>query len=58
MSASPDVDRYELVRVDAEEGKVTGRVSVGSQIPQAIVPLGEHVCVVTSGGNLLKVTPG
>ena len=29
VSASPGVDRYELVRVDADEGKVTGRVRLG-----------------------------
>ncbi len=57
VSASPGVDRYELVRVDAEEGKVTGRVSLGHHNPQAIVPLGKHVWVVTSAGDVLKVTP-
>jgi hypothetical protein len=58
VSASPGVDRYELVRVDADEGKVTGRVSIGRNLPQAIVPIGKNVWVVTSGGSLLRVSEG
>jgi hypothetical protein len=55
VSASRELDRYELVRVDADEGKVTGRVSVGRHLPQAIVPIGKDVWVVTSEGDLLRV---
>ena len=58
VSASPGVDRNELVRVDADDGKVTGRVSLGSHMPQAIVPLGKQVWVITSAGDALLVSPG
>ena len=58
VSASPGVDRYELVRIDAEDRKVTGRVSIGRYSPQAIVPVGKEVWVVTSAGDLLRVGEG
>ena len=57
VSASPGVDREELVRVDADDGKVTGRVSLGRYTPQAIVPIGKDVWVVTGVGGLLRIRP-
>jgi hypothetical protein len=58
VGASPDSDRWELVRVDAREGEVTGRVDIGRFAPQAIVPLGDDVWVVTKSGALLQVSQG
>ena len=58
VSASPGVDRNELVRVDADDGKVTGRVSLGSHMPQAIVPLGKQVWVITSARRRAARQPG
>ena len=56
VTASPGVDRYDLVRVDAHEGEVTGRVDVGRFAPQAIVPIGNDVWVVTNAGTLMRVS--
>jgi len=58
VSAGSGVDRYELVRVDPEEGKVTGRLDLGSRVPQTIVPVGKQLWVVTSTGDVLRVNPG
>ena len=58
VGASPESDRYELVRVDADDGEVTGRVDVGRFAPQAIVPLGDDVWVVTKAGSLLQLSAG
>ena len=58
VTTSPGVDRYELVRVDADEGKVTGRVAIGRFAPQAIVPIGDDVWVVTGAGTLMRVATG
>jgi hypothetical protein len=57
VSASPRVDRYELVRVDPDDGRVTGRVPLGFQIPQTLVPDGKVLWVVTSAGDVLRVSP-
>jgi DNA-binding beta-propeller fold protein YncE len=58
VSASPAIDRYELVRIDPDEGKVTGRVDLGRhRMPQAIVPVGEKLWVITSAGEALLVGP-
>jgi len=57
VSAGPTDGRHEIVRVNAEDGKVTGRVSVGLHIPQAIVPIGKQLWVITSAGELLRVSP-
>ena len=58
VTASPAIDRYELVRLDPDEGKVTGRVDLGRRLPQAIVPIGKQIWVVTSAGELLQVSQG
>jgi hypothetical protein len=58
VGASPDDDRHELVRVDADEGAVTGRVDIGPFAAQAIVPVGDDVWVVTKAGTLLRVGQG
>jgi hypothetical protein len=50
--------RWELVRVDADDGKVTGRVGVGSDMPQTIVPVGKQVWVITERGDVLRVSQG
>ena len=46
------------MRVDAEDGKVTGRVSVGLNVPQTIVPIGKQLWVITREGELLRVSQG
>jgi hypothetical protein len=55
VTASQRVDRYEVVRIDADERKVTGRIDVGRFAPQAIVPIGDDLWVVTDVGGLLRV---
>jgi hypothetical protein len=49
---------YELVRVDADAGKVTGRVRLGGDMPQTIVPVGKQVWVITQGGDVIRVSRG
>jgi hypothetical protein len=56
-SATVGAGRYVLVRVDARSGKVTGRIQLGQRAPQAIVPVGNQVWVLTSGGEVLYVNP-
>lgn len=58
VSAGPVDGQYRLIRVDAEDGKVTGRVSVGLNIPQTIVPIGKQLWVTTHDGELLRVNQG
>ena len=50
--------RWELVRVDADDRKVTGRAGVGSDMPQTIVPVGSQVWVITERGDVLRVSQG
>jgi hypothetical protein len=57
VTASPRPDVYELVRVDPDEGKVTGRVPLGFRVPQTLVPVGKRLWVVTSTGDVLRVSP-
>ena len=48
---------FELVGVDSERGEVTARVRVGGAAPEAIVPVGRRLWVVTTGGDALLVNP-
>jgi hypothetical protein len=50
--------QYELVRVDADAGKVTGRVRLGGDMPQTIVPIGKQVWVITADGTVTRVNQG
>ena len=56
-SAISSPGHYELVRVDADSGRITGRVRLGRTVPQTIVPDGDRLWVVTSGGDALLVRP-
>jgi hypothetical protein len=47
---------YELVRVDANAGKVTGRIRLGGDMPQTIVPVGKQVWVITEMGDVIRVS--
>ena len=58
VSASPEADRYTLLRVDAQEREVTARVDLGRFAPQAIVPIGDDVWVVTGDGRLMRFSQG
>jgi hypothetical protein len=49
---------YELVRVDPDAGKVTGRVRLGGDMPQTIVPIGEQVWVITETGTVVRISQG
>jgi hypothetical protein len=49
---------YELVRVDADAGKVTGRVRLGDDMPQTIVPIGKQMWVITEMGDVIRVSLG
>lgn len=57
VSATSRPGSFELVRVDGERGELTGRLRLGGAAPEAIVPVGERVWVVTSGGDALLVNP-
>ena len=57
VSATPAPDTYELVRVDPDDGKVTGRMRLGWRVPQVIVPVGKRLWVITSGGDAILVSP-
>jgi hypothetical protein len=50
--------QYELVRVDADSGKVTGRVRLGADMPQTLVPVGKQVWVITEMGDVIRVSQG
>jgi hypothetical protein len=50
-------DSNELVRVDADEGKVTQRIAFGYDVPQTLVPDGKDLWVITSGGKAKLVSP-
>jgi hypothetical protein len=58
VGASSGPGAFELVGVDRERGEVTSRVPLGRSAPEAIVPAGERVWVMTSGGEALLVSPG
>jgi hypothetical protein len=51
-------DRYELVRVDPDDAVVTGRVAIGAQQPQAIVPVGKQLWALTTRGDVVRVSQG
>jgi len=57
VSATRSPGSFELVGVDGERGEVTARVPVGGAAPEAIVPVGERLWVVTAGGDALLVNP-
>jgi hypothetical protein len=58
VTALVATDRYELVRVDPDDGTVTGRAPVGSTEPQTIVPVGREVWVITQRGEVTRVSQG
>lgn len=47
-----------VVRVDADDGKVTQRIDLGFDVPQALVPVGKGLWVITSGGDAKLVSQG
>jgi hypothetical protein len=49
-------ERWALVRVDPDDGKVTGRVDLGSEEPQTIVPVGTELWVTTQRGTVTLVS--
>jgi hypothetical protein len=57
VSAISSPGHYELVRVDGDSGRIMGRVRLGRTAPQTIVPVGDQLWVVTSGGDALLVNP-
>ena len=50
--------RWELLRVDPDDGAVTGRVAVGDIEPQPIVPVGDQVWVITPRGAIMRFSQG
>jgi hypothetical protein len=58
VTALTGADRFELLRVDPDDGIVTGRVAVGSVEPQMIVPIGKEVWLITDRGDVLRVSQG
>lgn len=57
VSAVAGPGRYEIVRVDGDAGRITGRVRLGRAAPQAIVPEGRRLWVLTAGGDALLINP-
>jgi hypothetical protein len=49
--------RWEVVRVDPDDGKVVERVGLGFQVPQTLVPVGEDLWVITGHGEAKLVSP-
>lgn len=58
VTAMVGANRFQLVRVDPDNGTVTGRVAIGSYEPQTIVPIGKQVWVITARGAVVRVTQG
>ena len=51
--------RWEVVRVDPDDGKVVDRVALGFQMPQTLVPVGgKDLWVITADGDAKLVSPG
>ena len=50
--------RWEVARVDPDDGKVVESVELGPQVPQTLVPVGKDLWVITSGGEAKLVSPG
>jgi hypothetical protein len=57
VSATSGPDRYQLVRVDPDDGKVIQRVNFGFDVPQTLVPDGKDLWVITSGGEAKLLSP-
>jgi hypothetical protein len=47
----------QLVRIDPDDGEVVQRVDFGFDVPQALVPVGKDLWVITSGGEAKLVSP-
>jgi hypothetical protein len=58
VTASVGADSYELVRVDPDDGEVTGRVLIGRDEPQTVVPIGKELWVITMRGDVVRVSQG
>jgi hypothetical protein len=58
VTAMVSAGHFELVRVDPDDGNVTGRVAIGGDEPQTIVPIGKQVWVITGGGDVIRVSQG
>jgi hypothetical protein len=58
VTAMSDAGRYQLVRVDPDQGTVTGRLDIGTEEPQSIVPAGKELWVITGHGNVRRVSQG
>jgi streptogramin lyase len=50
-------DGNEVVRVDPDDGSVLQRIHLGFEVPQALVPVGTDLWVITSGGEALRISP-
>ncbi len=50
-----DGRRNEIVRLDAGDGHVTGRLALGARVPQALIPIGDELWAVLSDGTALVV---
>jgi hypothetical protein len=57
VTAISDAGRYQLIRVDPDEGTVTGRLDIGTEEPQTIVPAGKELWVFTGHGTVLRISP-
>ena len=58
VTAMVAADRFQLVRVDPDDGTVTGRVAIGNAQPQTIVPVGKQIWVITESGDVIRVNQG
>lgn len=58
VTTTSGAGRYQLVRVDLDQRTVTGRLDIGTEAPQAIVPCGKELWVVANDGTVRRVSQG
>jgi hypothetical protein len=53
-----DGNEHEVVRVDPDDGTVLQRIDLGFDVPQALVPVGSDLWVITDGGTAELISEG
>jgi hypothetical protein len=58
VTALAGTNRWEVVRIDADDGRITGRAAVGADEPQTIVPVGRELWAITAKGDVRRFSQG
>jgi hypothetical protein len=58
VTALAGTDRWEVVRLDPDDGRITGRAPVGADEPQAIVPVGSELWAISDKGGVQRLSQG